>query len=247
MVSAGPHGGRRPILPSSVPGTWLWPAGAVVDPVAGFLRIVALRVVDAPGPSGWAWRVEGVDVVSLHLPDLAWGGTVAAPIPQGGRVHMGGGALTVGAEVYLYGTVDGRQVMAHTTPATIATEPWLFWSPERWTTNPFAAATLAIPSPPGAQPTVIAHAGGYLLSAKSDDVLSDDVVAWWAPTPAGPFRRLGRVATTTVPAGWFTYAGRVTSLPGAGLVVVWSRNAVTRITDMRHYGPVFARPAPAVL
>ena len=72
-----------------------------------------------------------------------------------------------------------------------------------------------------ASPWTVIHDGiGYLAAAKSHDVLSDDVSVWSGPTPVGPWRALGRVATTPNTGGVFSYGGRVEAVPGAGLVVI---------------------------
>src|SRR5690606_19172264 len=97
---------------------------------------------------------------------------------------------------------------------------------------------------------VVPHGSGYLASSKRAEMDSDDVTTWWGPSPIGPFRLVGRAARTEGRGTPFiTYSGRVTPLPGAGLVTVWSRNHRTHdpAMDIRKYGPRFAQPQPGAI
>jgi hypothetical protein len=81
---------------------------------------------------------------------------------------------------------------------------------------------------------------GYLAAAKRCDILCDDLTAWYAPTPAGPWRAVnengGRVATTTGGEGLFVYGGHL--LPSAsGWLAVWSVNNGTKSRQKFAYGP----------
>jgi hypothetical protein len=249
LVNAGTPGHRRDALPAVAPGEWLWPSGGVVDVLpaptaaraAGTVRITALRMAAAPGPPGWNWRVTGVAVVSLRTEDLAVVAATPAPITQDGAVQWGGGTFAAGPWVYVYGWRRDHQVVARTTVAGMATEPWEVLGAGGWTTDRERAVQPVIAPAPAAQFWVVPYAGGYLASAKRAEMDSHDVSTWWGPTPVGPFRLVGQAGTTEgTGSPWITYAG---------LVTVWSRNYrwPTPAMDARRYGPRFAPPAPAAL
>ena len=103
---------------------------------------------------------------------------------------------------------------------------------------------------PAAEFTIVPHGGGYLASAKLAEMDSDDVSTWFAPSPTGPWRYVGRAALTAgAGTPYITYAGQVVHLPGAGLVTLWSQNGrgADPAFDFRTYGPRFtATPAAAL-
>jgi hypothetical protein len=236
-------------LPAAAPGEWLWATGGVVYRSAAtpVVRVTAMRMADATGPLGWDWAIRGVDVVTLRLPDLGVVSTEHAPVTQDDQVKWGGGALEAGGSVYVYGWRQDHQIVARSTPAGLARQPWQFWTGSGWSADREAAVQPVIEDAPAAEFWVIPHAGGYLASSKSVEMNSDDVSTWWGSSPAGPFRKVGRAAHTAGEGSpWITYFGRVTELPGAGLVTVWSQNY--RVShwpmDARPYGPQFAAPLP---
>jgi hypothetical protein len=249
LVASGPPGDRHEPLPAITPGEWLWPSGGVVDP-AGVVKVTALRMVHAPGEPGWDWRINGVDVVALRTSDFGLVSARHADVSQDGEVKWGGGTFTAGPYVYIYGWRKDHQIVARTTFAAMDAAPWEFLTAGGWSTDRERAVQPGIEQAPAAEFWVIPHDGGYLASAKTVEMSSDDVSTWWGPTPVGPFRHVGRAARTEGPGSpWITYAGRVTGLPGAGLVTVWSRNyrKQTAKMDARFYGPQFAPPLPTAV
>jgi hypothetical protein len=250
MIGEGGPRQRQSVLRASAPGMWLWPQAGVVDPT-GYVRIIALRMAEAPGPVGWNWRVDGLDIATLSLASLAWVSTTPAPLPPETTAYLGGSVATVGADVYFYPTVGGRRVLAHTTTTTLASAPWEFYTAvdPAWTTDPDGAADISFSGAPGALISVLGWGGGFLASALDHDVIGTRVLTWFSATPYGPFAPLGTATTVDTPPGWYPYGGRVTWLPGAGPVTVWSQNSdpASSITDMRPYGPRFATPNPSAL
>jgi hypothetical protein len=247
LVTGGSPGRRTDALPATAPGEWLWPTGAVVDAAGETVKVTAMRLVRAAGAMGWDWRVTGVDVVALRARDLAPIASRHAPVTQDGAVTWNGGTLVAGPYAYVYGWRRDHSVVARTTITGIDTQPWEVLAPEGWTTDREQAVSPAIEQAPAGPLWVVPHAGGFLASSKQAEMDSTDVSTWWGATPTGPFRHVGRAATTPgAGSSWISYFGRVTPLPGAGLVAVWSRNhrRPTPASDFRSYGPQFAAPAP---
>jgi hypothetical protein len=250
LVTGGSPGRRAAALPAAAPGEWLWPTGGVTDAAGGTVKVTALRMVPAPGAPGWDWRVAGVAVVTLRADDLTPLATRPAPVIQDGAVMWNGGTLSAGPHVYVYGWRRDHTVVARTTMAGMDTQPWELLGTGGWTTDREQAVAPAIGRAPAGPLWVVAHAGGFLASGKSAEMDSTDVSTWWGPAPTGPFRPVGRAAITPgAGSPWITYFGRVTPLPGAGLVAVWSRNHrhLTPTSDHRAYGPQFAPPAAAAI
>jgi hypothetical protein len=246
LATYGPPGNRRAALPAAQAGEWLWPNSAVVDPV-GLVHVTALRMVKAPGAPMWDWRVVGLDVVTLRWSDLALVATRHANVRQNDDVRWSGGAFVAGVHVYVYGWQRDHQIVARSTLAGFGASPWEVFTGSGWSTDVGRAVQPAIDQAPATQFWVVPHRGGYLASGKRAEMDSDDVSTWWAPSPVGPFRAVGRAARTEgAGSPWITYAGRVSPLPGAGLVTVWSRNYRTHDPnmDLRLYGPQFAPPMP---
>jgi hypothetical protein len=242
------HGGTVSMpttpLPASKPNSWFWPASATVDAPGNAVHIVGRRVVEDRAES-FGWRITGTDVVTLLASDLGFVSVAPAPVPQNGKVIWSGSALTTGGHTYIYAFADNHQIVARTTPATLASVPWEYWTGTGWHPDLTQARPPEIEKGPVATFTIVPHNGGFLAAAKQAEMDSRDVSTWWSTSPTGPWTHRGPAASTAGEGTpYITYAGQVVRLPGAGLVTVWSQNRRNRVGDFdyRNYGPRFAPP-----
>ncbi|HWS47407.1 MAG TPA: hypothetical protein VN636_16205, partial [Acidimicrobiia bacterium] len=239
-------------LPRPSPNEWLWPMSGFADPVAGVVRVSALRVTTTSGPAGFNFKVESTELVTLDLRTLAY--RSSAPMPSGGGSTNWGTAIVATPDwVYLYGQ-DGqsRQYVARTTRAHLFDGQWQFNTPAGWSTDASAVVPMqfqtdtgdADPGPTAAA-NVVPYGAGFVLSAKRCEILCDDVTAWYASNPNGPWSAVnsdsGRIATTVAGPCQFTYGGHLVPVRNSPLVL-WSVNCSVPTTAKYAYGVVVATP-----
>jgi len=86
--------------------------------------------------------------------------------------------------------------------------------------------------------------GSFLASAKLRDVYPDPIYTWRSRTPYGPWVQPRFAATTTPPAGGFTYSGHVFQLPGAEVTAQYNTNGPNNDQHTDSYKVIFATPSP---
>jgi len=213
---------------------WYWPAAGVVDRHAGVVYVSAYRVTTAPGAPGFQWRVLGTSILTLDLHSLVVRSAAALPSPLG--LSWGTSILQSGPTIYLYarGDTTPRQYVARTTFAHLLDGAWEFWNGTTWVTSPQVAPmpfeTYDGAPDPGPLPavTVSAYGNGFIASGKRCDILCDDLTAWYATSPNGPWfavnENTGRVlTTTTLYSGQIMYGGHLFPAAG-GWLGLWSVN-----------------------
>jgi hypothetical protein len=243
-------------LPNPAPGEWYWPMDGVVDPVAGVVRLSAMRVENVPGePCCFSFRVISNDIVTLDLHSLAYLGS--APMPAAGGVRWGTSMIDDDPTwLYIYGNnANNQRYAARTTRAHLLDGQWQYSTGTGWTTNPTAMRPMLFrtaDNQPDAgtsasSPNVERYGTGYILSAKRCDTWwCDDVTAWYSPTPYGPWKAVnsngGRIATTPAGTGQFTYNGHLVHNANTWMVV-WNINRLYYSYNKWVYGTKDTTPA----
>jgi hypothetical protein len=235
------------IAPARRDGSWYWPADAVVD--GGRLHVLLMHVVDTGGKIG---HVDGIHRATLRLPDLTLERIVA--IPHTSQRHYGIGTSYDDAFVYLWGSAqrwrgswDRAMFVARVPRGRLDSGQLEYWTGGRWSPDARAAKPV-VAEGLGHKVSVHQHRGGWLAVSKRAEFMSDDLAAWWAPTPEGPWKSLGRLlAVPRHPtAGTFTYMGSAHPAlrqPDGRLIVAWNVNTFdlkALIADAYLYGPRFA-------
>jgi hypothetical protein len=196
----------------------------------------------APGPPGFDWVVRGVDFATLRSDDLALERITAGPtrLTADDSPPYGLTVLVDGGTVYLYGGGSGGQYVARASVASGANGGWEYWTGAAWDGRSGEARPMALDGASPAGPlNVVRWGGGYVGTAKTAGILSDDISAWTSPTPWGPWRPQGRIYTVPAVANTISYGGHlVTGVPGAPFLV-YSTNLTNDRTAIRNYGPHF--------
>jgi hypothetical protein len=221
-------------LTDPTPNQWYWPAAGFVDRQANVVYVSALRVTTAPGDPGFQWRVLGTSMLTLDLHSLVVRSAAALPSPLG--LSWGTSILQSGPTIYLYarGATKPRQYVVRTTLAHLLDGVWEFWNGTTWTANPqvapmqFETYDGAPDTGPLPAVTVSADGNGFIASAKRCDILCDDLTAWYATSPNGPWFAVnennGRILTTTTRySAQITYGGHLFPAAG-GWLGLWSVN-----------------------
>lgn len=250
------------------PGQWYWPASGFVVGSSVHMFLWHLRSEPAP----LFFSIVGMAVATLSLPDLTVQSISAQPFAALPRVFYGATATVIGSTVYAYGRADRNGYVARVPITQVGiSSAWEFWgnpeggSPDTWVTNPATAVPMTFsgtPPPlpafgagsgPGAPLSVQPYGAGFFGTAKLLDAFSNDVSAFTAPTPAGPWTYHGRIHTTpTVSAGGFGVSSYGALFPFAlqgdpGPTIVYSTNdflfdGVEPPPNIGIYGPRFAAP-----
>jgi hypothetical protein len=262
---------RTSLIPSPGPNEWYWPTSGVVDAANNQLLVFVLHV-ERTGSNSLDFTILDVRVATFSLPALTLESIQQLPFPTSSLAY-GSTSFYDGTnpdpaqrDVYAYVSNERNAYVARTTAAQVLTGPWEFWDGSGWSTDSTQAAPMAwsgIPNfdpshllgagaGPAAQPAVVAHGSGYLLTAKLADAFSDDVSAFTGPTPAGPWTYVGQIAdtsqTNTIAYGAYTQL----SLPGtSGPVTVYNTNVSPFLSNpppstIQTYGPHFVAPDPSV-
>jgi hypothetical protein len=220
------------VLPGPTADQWYWPTAGAVDRHAGVVYVSVARVTTGPGDPGFQWRVLGTSILTLDIHSLVVRSAAAVPSPLG--LSWATSLLQSGPTIYVYGrgVTDAHQYVARTTFAHLRDGAWEFWNGTTWSTNPQVAAMQfetydgAPDTGPLPSVTVSAYGNGFIASTKRCDILCDDLTAWYATAPNGPWfavnENLGRVITTSLRyPGQIAYGGHLFPAAG-GWLGLWS-------------------------
>jgi hypothetical protein len=245
---AGSAAQRSWLVPPQGDGSAYWPGGGVV--VGDRLHVFLGRVLPEP-PFG---RLLDRAVATLTLPDLRLVGITPLPLSNTGP-GFGSSAVAPGdGFVYVYGTrrpdcdrCYASDIYVARVPAGSVTDTsaWAFWDGGAWAAD--ANAARPVMSGGGAQVDVQPWRGGWLAVSKAADILSPDIVGWWAPGPSGPWSPLGtlyRVPAVASPAkDTYTYMPSVVARRADGrLLLAYNVGTFSDATSRRDaalYGPRF--------
>ncbi|HEU5302094.1 MAG TPA: hypothetical protein VFW06_07630 [Acidimicrobiia bacterium] len=267
QMGGGPFA-RTERIADPAPGEFYWPASGVVD--GSTVQVFLYHVRNAPPPLNFT--ILGMRLATLSLPGLAVQSITNLPVAAPPGVFYGVTTTLVGSTVYVYGHHDRSAYVARAPLAQLATPgAWEYWGnsgsggPDSWGADPGRAVPLGFSGMPyihpafgaGAWPLAVlsvqAYGTGYLGTAKLVDACSDDVSAFTAPAPEGPWTYHGRVHTTPT-GGLSTYGSMLPmGLPGVtGPTVVYSTNdfpfdSYVPPPSITVYGPRFVSPNPGSL
>ncbi len=243
-------------LPDVGPTDWYWPNSAFVD--GDRLVLFAMRV-HRTGPGLVDFALAGSAVATF---DLGAGGVprlhdvVVGPGRPGGPL-WGAGVTVRDGWAYVYGTrteagAFGRSLsVARVRTVDVARcEAWTIYHGHGYGPDASTAASLvgSIKGVSTSVSPVVLDGGGVALVSKKDEVFGDDVVAWAAPAPWGPFAAsasLLRVPSLQVP-GELRYSAqahqRARLRSGRLLISVCRNNLDLRAVgrDALLYRPQFA-------
>ncbi len=255
---------RTSLIPDPTPNEWYWPTSGVVDATSNVLRVFVLHERRASG----AFPFTGLDVevATFSLPGLTLESVQPLPFPSTSPMYGETSFLNpADGKVYLYATTYRNTYVARA-PVGQLTGPGASWEfntgPLTWSTDPAVATPLPwinVPfidpifgpgEGPLSKPSVIPYGSGYLATAKLMDAFSDDVSAFTAASPAGPWTYVGPIANTqlasTIAYGAFT---RLTLLGTSSPTIVYNTNVSPFLANppqstIYTYGPHFVSPAP---
>jgi hypothetical protein len=239
-------------IPGILPD-WYWPTGAVADAGAGVVHVALTHVRHRPGYPRYDFEQLEQRVATLDIKSLVWRRTDIMPAPAG--LKWGLGMAKQGAFIYLYAiSGNGRQFVARTTPGHLADGRWQFFTGTGYSNSvsalrpmhfqAFSGAPASGPVPPI---TVAPYGNGFLASAMRCDNFCADTIAWYAPSPGGPWREVNRnhgiVATRFYLSNHVAYGGHLIHSPG-GWIAIWNQAWVIppSIIDLTFVGP---RATPA--
>ncbi len=213
------------LVPDPPAGELRWPGSGWVSRDGSTLFVTVSRVrLDASAPFGFTSMFG--EIAAFDYPSLAFRSISPAPTPSDPGASDWGTAFVDGAYAYLYSTHDFSHFVARfpdTTADPAGGVGWQYWTGTAWSSDPAAMGPMAATRSPLSGVVVGKSTAGYVMTAKSAGAFSQDVSAWSAPSPAGPWTPIGQVADLTyLPAGR-TYGGHAASqLPGGDPIVVWS-------------------------
>jgi hypothetical protein len=214
---------------------WYWPTAGIADPAHNVVYVSAMHAIVAPGADGFHWRILNNDFLTLDYHALSL--LSATPMPNGAGLLWGTDLMQAGGYDYLYANAAGaRQYVARALPQHLLDGRWQFWTGTGWNNDaasirPMTFKLFDRSDDVGPYPAIMVYpyGTGFLASSKRCDLICDDLSAWYAPTPAGPWYAVntntGRIATTEVATGLVAYSGHL--LPAAtpsGFIGVWSVN-----------------------
>jgi hypothetical protein len=225
-------------------GTRFWPASGYVDTsvTPAVLRLTASKVlIDAS--CGFGWRIGGIQVFTLSLPDLRVVSSVSAPFNQTltNVPSFGSWLLRDGGYVYLYGGAGGLRCeydpagpypkgtyLARTTPGNLAAGPWEYRTATGWSSNIASAVKMSFDNDAALwYQATVKYGSGYLTTGRETPwgLFGPPVNAWFSTSPAGPWTQLRsngqpvNIVPTTVefPQSRMFYGGIVITqgVPGA--------------------------------
>jgi hypothetical protein len=269
LMGGAPHA-RSSLIPDPAPNEWYWPTSGVVDPTSNTLRVFVLHE-RRTGGGAFDFVLLDVDVATFSLPGLALLGINALPFPTS-NIPFGETSFLnpVDSKVYIYANTYRNTYVARAPVGQLTTPgSWEFADSNAappWSTDPAAATPLQwinfpessldpalVPAlgpghGPFAKPSVIPYGSGYLATAKLADSFTDDVSAFTASSPDGPWTYFGRIGTTQV-GGMIAYGAftRLTLYGTSSPTIVYNTNVSPFVSNppqhtIYTYGPHFVSP-----
>jgi hypothetical protein len=232
-----------PILPEPDADRWYWPNDAVVRDDE--LLVFFTRLRDDPDD-----LIDGSLVARFDLATLELLGTVE--LPSRARTWWGAATVAEGGFEYVYGIDDGTRsaYVARTPAGELARGDLAFFDGTGWSDDPDDAKPL-VEDAISNQMSVVPDGDDLLLVSQPH--FSDDVRAWRASAPTGPFADPRTVATVPPVQGARTYHAMVHPHAAAKDGLLLSYNVIPHVADdvWNHaslYRPRFLRaplPQPA--
>lgn len=190
------------VIPDRADGVGYWPMSIAAADVGGYqlVGVMAQRVKQTSGGAfgfenlGPALAVFRVD--PGRAPVLQRVADIGEDDPSTSRPVWGAGATIDDGTVYLYGTsrVEGGGFgWAMSVAKVKLTEisnlsRWRYFDGTRWQSKPQKAAKLIAQDGGVSQtPSVFKQGDTWYVISKQSDFVGTDLVAWTAPSPAGPF------------------------------------------------------------
>jgi hypothetical protein len=218
------HGALIPDRPGSDPhrvGYWPMSVTAVHEPGYDLLVVTCQRVrsTDDGGFENLGPAIGLFVVARGGTPQLMALRDIGADSADTTRPAWGAAAALAGGWLYLYGTANPAEPyvfgfslrVARVRPDDVLrTSAWEYWDGGDWVADPAAAQELIAADGGTSQTLSVFEEGGtwYALS-KRNEFLGDDIVAWRAPAPWGPFD--GGTTVASLPSD--TARGRLRYMP----------------------------------
>lgn len=227
-------------------GSAYWPGGGVV--VGGTLYVFLGRVV----PEAPFGRLLDRAVATFSLPDLQLRSITPLPF---GTADPGWGASAISPGdgfVYVYGAkrpgCDGcyaSDVFLARAPvgAVANVSTWTYFDGAGWSGDRNAAKPII--SGGGSHVNVVRWHNGWLAIAKAADIMTSDIVAWWSPSPTGPWTATGPIYhVPPIPGSGYSYMPNAVPGLSGGSTLVLSFNEgslenADSIANAKLYGPKF--------
>jgi hypothetical protein len=202
------RGGSMRTQNSLVPGEsdedWYWPGPPVVG--RGMLQVPMAHMART-GAGPWDFKVAGTSLALFDLPGLKLRSIRPLPTPPG--VNMASAAVTSGRFTYVYGTRDawpaGKDAFVARVRAGDLRGRWAYWTGTSWSEQPADAAPVAH----GVSDQFSVLRNGSRWALVTQVPLSNDIVAFSATAPQGPWARTGTIAAIPKIPHAFTYNATV--------------------------------------
>lgn len=247
------------LIPDPAQRRRFWPGGAY--PIMERGRIAEVRVLTTIGhkPKGadgsFSVRFVGAAVLRMSWPDLEVLSRTTLGMPEEMVIHH----LVSGDDEwrYLYAhyvTATPAQFVARARDADLLRGRLEWWDGERWSTDAAEAEPMEFlddgepEEGPWSPVYVVADGRGYVASATRLQLMTDDVTAWWAENPWGPWRTAnpdeGQVMTMPIDSESYRYGAHYEVLPGVGPTIIWNHHPGYREIPENAYefGPRFVEP-----
>ena len=221
------------------PALWYWPADATVED--GHLHLLAWRM-RRTGPGAWDFAVVGTDLVTVALPGMQPSAIQPLAAPPG--VGWGSALLEAGERTYVYGIREhagGTELQVARTVDDLE-GPWEYRTADGWSADPAQSADLLAGI--SHQVSVLPDGDEFVLLTQATG-LGEEILAYRAPDPDGPWTPAGTVARALPPlVGTFTYnaAAHPEIALEDGLLLSYNVNSVdpdAAMTDAAIYHPRF--------
>jgi hypothetical protein len=191
------------VIPDAADGHYYWPAAPIVDGNDMWVPVARMRTTH---PGTWGFAQDGIDLAHFSLAGgrvPTYLGTVSTPMSNDTVVAWGNGEVRVAGWWYVYGVAadgTGDDVFAARVPAGRLGDAsaWQFWGAGSWRADPSAITPVLAPtdtptplSPSMGLSVVQRPSGKFVMITKNYNVFSNEIVAWVASTPLGPWTPSG--------------------------------------------------------
>ena len=203
MSLFGPTPPGPPTDPANVNPFWYWSGDGIAE--GDTLRVFALKFVST-GTGAFDFRWDSDAIASFHLPDMRMEGLT--PTYSAGNVTWGSWLLPDGGFTFVYGVEDlGAVKYMHLARARTGhlLGPWEFFTGSGWSPDPAASARLM--KGVANEYSVTRIGDRYvLITFDTNVILGNEIVAYTASSPTGPFAGPTPVyATPEAKGNIFTY------------------------------------------